>query len=48
MKDFVDAHRAPGKPAPRVVSPSRAVAPKKQGPAWMDDFADPDKKKPSE
>jgi hypothetical protein len=47
MKDFVDAHRAPGKPAPRVVAPSRAVTAKKT-PAWMDDFAEPDKKKPSE
>jgi hypothetical protein len=48
MKDFVDAHKTPGKPAPRVVAPSRAVAPKKPSPAWMDDFAGPDKKKPSE
>jgi hypothetical protein len=48
MKDFVDAHRAPGRPAPRVVAPARAVAPKKQAPAWMDDFAEPGKKKPSE
>jgi hypothetical protein len=48
MKDFVDAHRAPGKPTPRVVSPARAVTPTKQAPAWMDDFAGPGKKKPSE
>jgi hypothetical protein len=47
MKDFVDAHRSPGKPAPRVVAPSRSVSPKKS-PAWMDDFAGDDKKKPSE
>lgn len=47
MKDFVDAHRAPGRPAPRVVAPARAVTTKKQ-PAWMDDFAEPTKKKDGE
>jgi hypothetical protein len=43
MKDFVDAHQAPGRPKPKVVAPARAAAAKK-APAWMDDFADPDKK----
>lgn len=47
MKDFVDAHRAPGRPAPRVVAPARAVTTKKS-PAWMDDFAEPAKKKDSD
>jgi hypothetical protein len=41
MKDFVDAHRAPSRPAPRVSSPARAVS-HKATPAWMEDFA-PDK-----
>jgi hypothetical protein len=47
MKDFVDAHRVPGRPAPRVVAPARAVTTKKS-PAWMDDFAEPPKKQDPE
>ena len=38
MKDFVDAHRAPSRPAPRVSTPARAVS-HKATPAWMEDFA---------
>jgi hypothetical protein len=37
MKDFVDAHRSPSRPAPRLSTPARAVAPAAQ-PTWMDDF----------
>jgi hypothetical protein len=38
MKDFVDAHRSPSRPTPRVSTPARAVS-HRATPAWMDDFA---------
>ncbi|HUS28331.1 MAG TPA: hypothetical protein VMZ53_07475 [Kofleriaceae bacterium] len=38
MKDFVDAHRSPSRPTPRVSAPARAVS-HKATPAWMEDFA---------
>ena len=37
MKDFVDAHRSPARPAPRVSTPARSVAPG-ASPKWMGDF----------
>ncbi|NVB77835.1 MAG: hypothetical protein HOV81_05515 [Kofleriaceae bacterium] len=40
MKDFVDAHRAPARPTPRVSAPARAVS-KTATPEWMKDFEDP-------
>jgi hypothetical protein len=39
MKDFVDAHRSPSRPAPRVSTPARAVS-RDATPAWMEDFAE--------
>lgn len=42
MKDFVDAHRTPARPKPRVSTPARAVS-KTATPEWMKDFEDPDK-----
>lgn len=40
MRDFVDAHRAPSRPPPRVSTPARAIS-KEATPAWMEDFAEP-------
>lgn len=40
MKDFVDAHRAPSRPPPRVSTPARAIS-KDATPPWMEDFAEP-------
>lgn len=40
MKDFVDAHRAPARPTPRVSTPARVVS-KTATPEWMKDFEDP-------
>ncbi|MEO7094705.1 MAG: hypothetical protein ABI175_15715 [Polyangiales bacterium] len=37
MKDFVDAHRAPPRPAPRVMQPARVVS-RDPVPSWMSDF----------
>jgi hypothetical protein len=42
MKDFVEQHRVPSRPAPKVSTPARVVAPAST-PAWMDDFAEPTK-----
>jgi len=43
MKDFVEAHRAPSRPAPRLSTPARVVAPKAApNPSWMNDFEEPD------
>ncbi|HSD90478.1 MAG TPA: hypothetical protein VLB44_23295 [Kofleriaceae bacterium] len=39
MKDFVDAHRSPTRPAPRVSTPARVVS-RDATPAWMQDFAE--------
>jgi hypothetical protein len=39
MKDFVDAHRSPTRPAPRVSTPARVVTPDAT-PSWMNDFDD--------
>jgi hypothetical protein len=41
MKDFVEAHRSPARPRPKVTAPARAVAPEAP-PAWMADFGEPD------
>lgn len=41
MKDFVEAHRSPGRPLPRVATPARAIS-ADATPPWMDDFAAPD------
>jgi hypothetical protein len=38
MKDFVEAHRQPSRPPPRLSTPARAVTPSAR-PAWMEDFA---------
>jgi hypothetical protein len=40
VKDFVDAHRAPSRPPPRVSTPARVIS-KEATPAWMNDFAEP-------
>ena len=37
MKDFVEAHRAPPRPAPRVSQPARVVS-TEPPPSWMSDF----------
>jgi hypothetical protein len=37
MKDFVDAHRVPSRPAPRVSQPARVVS-RESPPSWMSDF----------
>lgn len=37
MKDFVDAHRSPPRPAPRVSQPARVVS-REPVPSWMADF----------
>lgn len=47
MKDFVDAHRTPSRPAPRVSAPARVVS-KEATPAWMEDFAEPDEERDDE
>ena len=39
VKDFVDAHRAPSRPPPRVTTPARVIS-KDATPAWMEDFAE--------
>jgi len=41
MKDFIDAHRSPSRPPPRVSTPARAVSPAAT-PSWMNDFEEPD------
>lgn len=41
VKDFVDAHRSPERPAPVVSTPARAIS-KAATPAWMEDFAPPE------
>jgi len=41
MKDFVDAHRSPTRPPPRVATPARAVS-AAATPSWMDDFDAPE------
>ena len=41
MRDFVEAHRTPSRPPPRVSAPARAVSPAAT-PSWMDDFDEPD------
>lgn len=40
MRDFIDAHRSPSRPAPQVVTPSRAVS-REATPTWMNDFDEP-------
>jgi hypothetical protein len=40
VKDFVDAHRAPSRPPPRLSTPARVIS-KDATPTWMNDFAEP-------
>lgn len=48
IQDFVDAHRAPGRPAPELRRPARAVAPgPERDPDWMDDFGDAPEAEPA-
>jgi hypothetical protein len=41
MKDFVEAHRSPARPPPRLATPARAISPAAI-PPWMADFDEPD------